>query len=144
MKKQYPDFEQIPSDIFWNNAKRDQFDMVYYNAKTGEVMIVEAKGGGSTRGVRKDNKKKRYVEQGTKEYRESIEMSMNRQMEIFENTETYQGNFEYESKFEDLISTMSKIKAAGDKKIINSIQITQKLKSDGSLKGDAVLAFFEN
>ena len=143
MKKQYPDFEQIPSDIFWNNAKRDQFDMVYYNAKTGEVMIVEAKGGGSTRGVRK-HKKKLYVEQGTKEYRESIELSMNKQMNDFMHTDEFNNSPEFQSKFEELSSTMSKIASAGELGGIKSIQVTQKLNKDGSLTEAAKLDFFEN
>ncbi|HBF07538.1 MAG TPA: hypothetical protein DDW29_04740 [Gammaproteobacteria bacterium] len=144
MKKQYPDFEQIPSDIFWNNAKRDQFDMVYYNAKTGEVMIVEAKGGGSTRGGRKDVNDDLYVEQGTKEYRESIEMSMNRQMDDFILTDKFNDNPEVQSQFEELSSTMKKIKKAVKMEKIKSVQITQKLNKDGSLKSDSILDFFES
>ena len=29
MKKQYSGFEQIPSDLFWNDAKGGQFDIVF-------------------------------------------------------------------------------------------------------------------
>ncbi len=117
--------------------------MVYDNAKTGEVMIVEAKGGGSTRGGRKDKNDDLYVEQGTKEYRESIEMSMNRQMDDFILTDEFKNSPEFQSKFEDLSSTMCKIASAGELGGIKSIQVTQKLNKDGSLTETAKLDFFE-
>ena len=140
MKKQYPDFEQIPSDIFWNDAKSGQLDMVYYNAETGEVMIVEAKGGASTRGVRKDNKKKRYVEQGTKEYRKSIVADMENKVKDIEGKIKDKGDLQKLSELKDTVKYIINAEMTGD---IQSIQISQKINKNGGLLDHAVIDVFE-
>ena len=143
MKRQYPDFEQIPSDLFWNDAKQGQFDIVYYNASTGEIMIVEAKGGGSTRGGRID-KNGDYAEQGTKEYRESILANMDDSIKRYKKNCQKKGVKTDTVQLEALRSTIKKIKMSTKNKNITNIQVSQKINKDGSLKDSASVDYFES
>ena len=88
-------------------------------------------------GGRKDKNDDLYVEQGIKEYRESIVLSMEESIDkLTKFNQKYDKN-----KLSKLNETLSRIKEAEDFKLIKSIQVTQKFKNNGSLRESATIDF---
>ena len=142
MEQTHPEFVEIPSQLPGED-KRGQFDQIYYNPETGEIITLEAKGGGSQRGSRKTNKNKQ-AEQGTPEYRDSIIENMEREIEKTQKDPRYHNNQEFKEQIDALRSTQKKLKAARFNKAISSKQVSQRLNKDGSLKPEAQLISFSN
>ncbi|RCU49493.1 hypothetical protein DU002_11260 [Corallincola holothuriorum] len=142
MKVEYPDFKRVKSNLP-GNGKQGQFDQIYHNPKTGEIIVVEAKGGGATRGVRKGLDGK-YAEQGTKAYRDSIIHNMNKKLNTALDDPRYGVDDKYTRDIDQLDDTVSKLNKAqlNDDSIISK-QVSQRLNSDGSLKPTAELIDFK-
>nr|WP_282435330.1 RHS repeat-associated core domain-containing protein [Pseudoalteromonas arctica] len=131
MAKDYPDFEEISSQLP-GEGKQGQFDLIYYNEKTGEVITVEAKGGGSILGSRK-GLDGRQVQQGTPEYRDSIIENMKKQIEKAEDDDRYGNDEAFTEQVDDLAETLDKLEKAKKDERISSKKVSQKLHKDGSL-----------
>jgi len=151
MAKKYPEFDEIPSQLP-GKGKQGQFDLVYYNKDTGEIITVEAKGGASTRGSRK-TVDGLQAEQGSPEYRDSVTANMEKKIEDAQKDPRYDTNSDkydpdFKTQVDDLEDTLDKIniakKGKKGKKLIKSVQVAQRLNTDGSLKPQAELSKFRN
>ncbi|AZQ65478.1 hypothetical protein EI427_25035 [Flammeovirga pectinis] len=106
-------------------GKTGQFDRIYYNEGTGEVVLVECKGGSAGLGQRnlgkvaEDDNKIQVAQQGTEQYRDDLL-----------------------SKIPEKSDLSNKIKEALLDENLNYILFKQKLKDDGSL-GDLLIKNFE-
>lgn len=112
--------------------KQGQFDLIYYNKETGQIITVEAKGGGSILGSRK-GLDGRQVQQGTPEYRDSIIVNMAEKIDEAKDDDRYGNDEEFTEQVDDLAKTLVKLKAAKKDDLISSKKVSQKLHKDGSL-----------
>ena len=98
-----------------------EFDRIYQVGD--DVYLIEAKGGGSTRGTRMVGDK--IVEQGTPEYREALIQIM--RDKAYDPLTSPQ-------HARDLKNTLKAIEKAQKNKTLKYIQVSQRLTTDGSLR----------
>ncbi|WP_281557934.1 RHS repeat-associated core domain-containing protein [Thalassomonas sp. RHCl1] len=148
MKDEYPEFKWIECELP-GDGKQGQFDLLYHNPKTGEIITVEAKGGGGGLGNRK-GLDGRQVEQGSPEYRDSIIENMEKKIITAQNDEKYGEDDCFTTEIDALIATYDKLLDAqemiGSEDIIpmKSVCVRQRLNKDGSLMTHAELSTFSN
>ncbi|MGI2169984.1 hypothetical protein ACROAE_07270 [Shewanella sp. MF05960] len=124
-------FKEIASQLP-GEGKQGQFDLIYYNEKTGQIITVEAKGGGSTLGSRK-GLDGRQVQQGTPEYRDSIIKNMRKKTQDALDDDRYGNDKAFTKQVDDLAETVDKLEDAKKDELISSKKVSQKLHKDGSL-----------
>ena len=123
MAKDYPDFEEIASQLP-GEGKQGQFDLIYYNKETGQIITVEAKGGGSILGSRK-GLDGRQVQQGTPEYRDSIIENMDKKIQKTELDDRYGNDEAFTKQVDDLAKTLEKLEEAKEGKRISSKKLAK-------------------
>ena len=122
MKKIHP--KEKPKKLvskITENGKQGEFDRIYQVGD--DVYLIEAKGGGSTRGTRKAGDQ--IVEQGTPEYRDALIQIMRDKIDHPSTSPKHR---------RDLKETLNAIEKAQKNKTLKYIQVSQRLTSDGSLR----------
>ncbi len=125
VKSKFPGAKRLDTDIP-GAGKQGQFDGVYEH--NGKIYIIEAKGGGSSRGSRNIGGGKR-AEQGTYEYVDSI-------IDNMEKAAIKNGN-------PDLWMMADRLKRARKSDRIELFQVSQKVDELGNLKPEVIINKFD-
>jgi hypothetical protein len=135
-----PNAKQLPSDIP-GKGEAGQFDRVYIDGD--QIYVVESKGGSSDLGSRKDLNNQQS-EQGTPEYIASVIQNMADKVEAGQADDRYGTDPEFTAQIKKLGKTVQTLQAAKANGKIVSLQISQRVDSNGNLAPYVEVKKFEN
>lgn len=139
MRRQHPNAEMMDTSLP-GRQQSGEFDQVYRDGD--QVYVVEAKGGGSTRGSRQTAEGPR-AEQGTPEYIQDIELNMQQSIDTHRASPRYQTDEQFRLRIDRLQDTVDAISLARETGNLHSMQVSQRVRPDGSLNPDIEITTFD-
>lgn len=134
------DYKMLRADLI-GRGKNHEFDQIY-QSRDGSILIVEAKGGGSPFGAKRDSLGQ-LVQQGTPEYTQVTIHGMFERVRKYRESPDYNTDPHFTQEVDDLTTTLIRIGSTDPRKI-DYIGIRQNIKSNGDIKSTSEVKFFSN
>lgn len=140
MRQILPNAKQLPTDIP-GKGESGQFDSVYIDGD--QIYVVESKGGSSDLGSRKDLDGQQS-QQGTPQYIASVIANMDQKVKDGYEDPRYGTDPEFTAQIDKLSDTLDILIPAQREGRITSLQISQRVDSNGNLVSSVEVKKFEN